>query len=99
MIKILIFLDHVPPNSSPVWLLLGAGRLLDGLFPRARAGVRDYSCGLRDASHKAQFNNAASPFICRTSTVYPDQGNRYWAGFWKKLNKSKLPGQRQSNSG
>lgn len=30
---------------------------------------------------------------------YPDQGNRYRAGFWKELNKSKLPGQRQSTLG
>lgn len=29
MIKTLIFQDLTPPNSSAIWLLLGAGRLLD----------------------------------------------------------------------
>lgn len=59
-------------------------------------GVNSIEVYMWAKGHLNSNNNSGN----RTYIVYnfyPDQGNRYRAGFWKELNKPKLPGQRQSN--
>lgn len=103
MIKALVFKDHVPPSSSPIWPLLGAGRFLNKtLCPRAKAAALHNSRGVTSitGTHLGQ----GMPFTrntlitmqevlsCRLSIVYnfhPGPENRYGAAFRKEFSKIK----------
>lgn len=113
MIKALVFKDHVPPSSSPIWPLLGAGRFLNKtLCPRAKAAALHSSRGVTSitGTHLGQ----GMPFTRNTLITMQEvlhagfplfttstQAQRISTGQHseRSLAKSKLSEPRQSNLG